>query len=105
MVLPLFKVVIVCFKAISKPLTGVIKEFVRHNFTKFEPFFIYLGNKSNMIEIKVNRKLINPSTSLDFVVKPLKDDQAFNKGVDIFTELTFLYGFIILITLYEVKKR
>ena len=40
--LPLFKVIIVWFKAISKPLTSVIKEYVRHNFTRFEPFFILI---------------------------------------------------------------
>ena len=103
MVLPLFKVILVMFKMVSKPLSGGIKEFVRHNFTD-RRLFIYLGNKANIFEIKINRKLINPNTSLDFIVKPLKDDAAFNRGVDFFVEITFLYGLVAALTLYEVRK-
>ena len=92
MVLPALKTVVLLFKTISKPLNNFIKELVRHNGTRFKPAFMYLGNLANRIEIKVNRKLINPNTSLDFVVKPLKPEPAFNKGVDLFVEIVFLYG-------------
>ena len=103
MVLPLLKVVIVCFKMVSKPITGLLKEYIRHNFGKHR-VFIYLGNKANALEMKVNRKMINPYASTDFVVKPLADDAAFNKGVDVFAEVSFLYGFILFLTIYEIRR-
>ena len=41
---------------------------------------------------------------MDFYVKPLSDEAAFNKGVEYFVEFVFFYGVLITIALWEVKK-
>ena len=42
--------------------------------------------------------------ALEFYVKPLSDEAAFNKGVDYFVEIVFFYGILMAIAIYEVKK-
>ena len=37
-------------------------------------------------------------------IKPLPKDTAFRKGVEYFSEIFLVYGGVILVSLYEVKK-
>ena len=104
MPLPLFKIFLVSFKVISKPLTGIIKVYTRNNTNRGRNIFIYLGNKLNEFEMRLNRKAINPDSTMDFVVKRLDNEIAFTKGVDIFVELFFLYGLVIALTFIEIRK-
>ena len=41
---------------------------------------------------------------LDFYIKPLSDEAAFNKGIDYFVEFVFFYGILISLAIYEVKR-
>ena len=41
---------------------------------------------------------------MDFYIKPLSDEAAFNKGVEYFVEFVFFYGVLIVIAVWEVKK-
>ena len=41
---------------------------------------------------------------MDFYIKPLSDEAAFNKGVEYFVEFVFFYGVLIVIAVGEVKK-
>ena len=41
---------------------------------------------------------------MDFYIKPLSDEAAFNKGVEYFVEFVFFYGILIAIGIYEVKR-
>ena len=41
---------------------------------------------------------------MDFYIKPLSDEAAFNKGVEYFVEFVFFYGILVVIALWEVKK-
>jgi len=46
----------------------------------------------------------NETQKLDFYIKPLSDEAAFNKGVEYFVEMVFFYGVLISIAIWEVKK-
>ena len=52
----------------------------------------------------MNRKIVNNNQKLDFYIKPLSEEAAFNKGVEYFTEFVFFYGVLISIAVYEVSK-
>ena len=104
MVLPLFKLGLVAYKAISKPLVGVIKDYVKNN-TNRKEIFIWLGLKANRFELILDRKFINPNIKIDDMrIKPINDHLAFHKGVDFFIEIFFLYGLVLGLTFYEVKR-
>jgi hypothetical protein len=44
------------------------------------------------------------SEKLDFYIKPLSDEAAFNKGIDYFVEVVFFYGVLISLAMFEVKR-
>ena len=46
---------------------------------------------------------LNPEVMKRYV-KPLPKDLAFKKGVEYFTEIVVLYGMIIAVSFYEVKR-
>ena len=52
----------------------------------------------------MNRKVVNEDQKLDFYIKPLSDEAAFNKGVEYFVEVVFFYGVLIGIAIFEIKK-
>ncbi len=62
------------------------------------------GQKAHQFEIYVNRRVVSQTQKLDFYIKPLSDEAAFNKGVEYFVEVTFFYGILIAIGIYEVAK-
>ncbi len=41
---------------------------------------------------------------MDFYIKPLSDEAAFNKGVEYFVEVAFFYGILIGIAVWEIQK-
>ncbi len=67
-------------------------------------FITVCGQGAHRFEIYINRKVVNSNQNLDFYIKPLSDEAAFNKGVDYFVEFVFFYGILIVIGIYEVKK-
>ena len=46
---------------------------------------------------------LNPEVMRKFI-KPLPKDLAFKKGVEYFTEIVVIYGCIIAVSFYELKK-
>jgi hypothetical protein len=64
------------------------------------------GQKAHRFEIYLNRKFVNSDANqkLDFYIKPLSDEVAFNKGVEYFVEVVFFYGVLISIAVWEIKK-
>lgn len=48
--------------------------------------------------------MVSNNQKLDFYVKPLSDEAAFNKGVEYFVEVVFFYGVLIGIALFEVNR-
>ena len=55
--------------------------------------------------IKLSGKVVNNNDQkLDFYIKPLSDEAAFNKGVEYFVEVVFFYGILIGIAVYEIVR-
>lgn len=67
-------------------------------------FIGYCGQKAHYFEIYLNRRIATTGQKLDFYVKPLSDEAAFNKGVEYFVEIVFFYSVLITIAIWEVKK-
>jgi hypothetical protein len=44
------------------------------------------------------------TNKIDFYIKPLSDEAAFNKGVDYFVEVVFFYGVLISLAIWEIAK-
>ena len=47
---------------------------------------------------------MNNQQKLDFYIKPLSEEAAFNKGVEYFVEVVFFYGVLIGIAVWEVDR-
>lgn len=67
-------------------------------------FIGYCGQKAHVFEIQLNRKIVNNNQKLDFYIKPLSEEAAFNKGVEYFVEVFFFYGVLIGIAVWEIKR-
>ena len=105
--LPLIKVLLVTFKIISRPMNNVLKRVFMHRFQFMHRFIGTCGQYAHRFEIYLNRKIVNTGgqpQKLDFYIKPLSDEAAFNKGVEYFVEVVFFYGILIGIAVWEVKK-
>ena len=102
------KVLLVGFKMISRPLNNVLKRIFTHRFAMMHKFIERCGQAAHKFEIYLNRKIVNTggpgSEKLDFYIKPLSDDAAFNKGIDYFVEVVFFYGVLISIAIFEIKR-
>ncbi len=79
-----------------------------HRFAVMHRFIGRCGQAAHRFEILLNRKIVNSgnptSEKLDFYIKPLSDDAAFNKGIDYFVEVVFFYGVLIGIAIFELKR-
>ena len=62
------------------------------------------GQGAHRFEIHLNRKIVSNQSKLDFYIKPLSEEAAFNKGVEYFVEFVFFYGILIITAVWEVKK-
>jgi hypothetical protein len=102
--LPVMKVVLVGFKIISRPMNNVLKRVFTHNFHFMHRFIMLFGQQAHRFEIYLNRKVVNNNNKLDFYIKPLSEEAAFNKGVEYFVEVIFFYGILMGIAIYEVNK-
>lgn len=102
--LPLIKVLLVGFKIMSRPMNNVLKRVFIHRFHFMHKFMGSCGQYAHKFEVYLNRKIMVENQKLDFYIKPLSEEAAFNKGVEYFTELVFFYGILIAIALYEVKQ-
>jgi hypothetical protein len=105
------KLLLVGFKIMSRPLNNLLKRIFMHRFAFMHRFIGRCGQAAHRFEIYLNRRVVNnPSGSgsaaekLDFYIKPLSDEAAFNKGVDYFVEVIFFYGVLITLAIWEVKK-
>lgn len=67
-------------------------------YNAFETF----GQKVNIFEVKMNRALIKSKGLGE--IQPLREEIAFNKGVEWFTEIFVFYGIMIAICSYEIRK-
>jgi hypothetical protein len=68
-------------------------------------FITICGQQAHKFEIYLNRKVVNNSNQkLDFYIKPLSDEAAFNKGVEYFVEVVFFYGILISIAVFEINR-
>ena len=78
-----------------------------HRFAVMHRFIGRCGQAAHKFEIYLNRKIVNAgsgSEKLDFYIKPLSDDAAFNKGIDYFVEVVFFYGVLISLAIFELKR-
>ena len=100
------KVLVVAFKILSRPLNNVLKRVFTHRFQFMHRFIGFCGQQAHRFEIHLNRKIVNNSATqkLDFYIKPLSEEAAFNKGVEYFVEVVFFYGVLIGIAVWEIKK-
>lgn len=107
--LPLLKILTVIFKVFSKPLINYTKKHhIARNKLQQKPtfskkFYVAFGNYVNVFETKVNRKFLNISDDIPFKIKPLKEEQALEKGLEYFYEILF-YAFLITLPIYEMHK-
>lgn len=107
--LPLLKILTVLFKVFSKPLINYAKKshINRKNFQKSKSFssrlYISFGNRINIFESKINRKFLNISNEIPLKIKPLKDEDALEKGLEYFYEIVF-YLILLMLPAYEMHK-
>ena len=102
--LPLMKVLVVAFKILSRPMNNILKRVFTHRFQFMHTFIAMCGQGAHRFEIHLNRTIVNNQQKLDFYIKPLSDEAAFNKGVEYFVEVVFFYGILIGIAIWEVKR-
>ena len=98
------KVLVVAFKILSRPMNNILKRVFTHRFQFMHHFIAICGQQAHRFEINLNRKIVNNQQKLDFYIKPLSDEAAFNKGVEYFVEVIFFYGVLIGIAVWEVKR-
>jgi Optic atrophy 3 protein (OPA3) len=100
------KLLLVGFKLISRPLNNILKRIFMHRFTFMRNFICKWGQGAHRFEIYLNRTVTQQeqANKLDFYIKPLSDEAAFNKGVDYFVEIVFFYGVLISLAIWEVSK-
>ena len=99
------KLLLVGFKLVSRPLNNVLKRIFMHRFMFMHRFIGKCGQGAHRFEIYLNRRVAAGETSkVDFYIKPLSDEAAFNKGVDYFVEVVFFYGILISLAIWEVTK-
>ena len=106
---PIMKFLLVGFKMLSRPLNNLLKRVFTHRFAVMHRFIGRCGQVAHKFEIYLNRKIVNSSggpgsQKLDFYIKPLSDDAAFNKGIDYFVEVVFFYGVLISLAIFELKR-
>ena len=104
---PIMKFLLVGFKMLSRPLNNLLKRVFMHRFAVMHRFIGRCGQAAHKFEIYLNRKIVNVgsgSEKLDFYIKPLSDDAAFNKGIDYFVEVVFFYGVLISLAIFELKR-
>lgn len=106
MVLPLFKVLSLFVRVLSRPLINQtkmihLKNNKIHENSRLRIFFIDLGNRYNQFEVWINRKFMKIETKLAY--KPLNDELAVEKGIEFFYELLF-YFIVISLPLYELYR-
>ena len=104
---PIMKFLLVGFKMLSRPLNNLLKRVFMHRFAVMHRFIGRCGQAAHKFEIYLNRKIVNAgsgSEKLDFYIKPLSDDAAFNKGIDYFVEVVFFYGVLISLAIFELKR-
>ena len=112
MAFPIYKILIVGFKTVSRPLNSMLIKALksRGNFTTL---FRQFGQLAHRYEIRLNQFIIkddnaigkkNGNSNLKVFIKPLSDDAAFNKGVEYFSEVFFFYGILIGLGIYEVRR-
>ena len=102
--LPLIKIVTVTIRLSLRPITNWMKLLSRHRWRFLSPLMIRFGNWTHRFEIKLNRMIINPKQGIDFYIKPLNDDAAFQKGAETFIELLFYYLLLMGIYIYDIRK-
>jgi hypothetical protein len=89
-------------------MNNILKRVFTHRFALLHRFIGRFGQASHRFEIYLNRKIVNPSKNggekLDFYIKPLSDEAAFNKGIDYFVEVVFFYGVLICLAVFELKR-
>lgn len=98
------KLLLVGFKIISRPLNNFLKRVFTHRFAFMHRFIGLCGQRAHKFEISLNRRFVSADQKIDFYVKPLSDEAAFNKGVEYFVEIVFFYGVLVGIAIWEVKK-
>ena len=52
----------------------------------------------------MNSKIVTDTSKLEFYIRPLSDEAAFNKGVEYFVEILFFYGVLAILALFEIKR-
>jgi hypothetical protein len=94
----------VLVKTTSKPAANILKMFIK-NQGVMQGFFVQVGHKAHMLEVKVKAKAKNIHYHLDEIeVPPIEKEIAFVKGVEYFVEFIVLYGLIGILSLMEVMK-
>jgi hypothetical protein len=102
--LPLQKGLLVGFRMLSRPINNSLKVVFTHRFLFMRRFMIHCGQYSHRFELFINRKITNQDSKLDVYIKPLSDEAAFNKGIDYVIEAVFLYGVLIVLSLWEIQR-
>ena len=99
------KFLMVGFKIMSRPLNNLLKRVFLHRFMFMHRFIARCGQGAHRFEIYLNRRVAAGETNkVDFYIKPLSDEAAFNKGVDYFVEVVFFYGVLISLAIWEISK-
>ena len=86
-------------------MNNVLKRVFLERFEFCKNNMAQLGQIAHRFEVRINRRIVSLDTKqTDLYIKPLSKEAAFNKGVEWFTEVIFLYLVIFLIGAYEAKK-
>ena len=107
MVIPLQKTIITVVRYTLRPVNKLlIQTFKAQLGQEYPPFgyrfFVAQGQFWNRFEIAMNRIIIKKKGLGE--IQKMKDNAAFLKGVDYFTEVVFYYGVMLGLAYYELNK-
>ena len=103
---PFYKLLTYTVKILSKPLvsflTNTNRKYQNIENHKISKFFISLGQKNSKFEIFLNKKILGLKIDSEMFEKPLNPEIALEKGIEFFYQF-FLYVFLILVTVHELR--
>lgn len=103
--IPLFKVVSLMIRLFTRPISNYLKNSLKgkkDHHPKIKSSIVYLGQFYHTINIKIQRRVMNMS-STDSYVKPLPEEQALDSGAEFIGEI-IAYGTLLIWGTYEINK-
>ena len=102
--IPIFSLIDVFVKNLSKPVMSQVKQWVRTSKTPSRrQFFLYFGQMDQRIESFLNRKLLGIEADSKLFHSPINEEAVIDKGIDFIFEF-MLYSLILGVATNEIFR-